>query len=100
MSFSLTLDSAMFNGQMLFDRQMHVKMVCYFWLLYNFCCTEDVKKNHYICCAVLQDEKSLPPDDFRQVEKTSQLPSEYTVIMLSIVEIRSTEIRSLKLFWH
>lgn len=26
---SLTLDSAMFNGQMLFDRQMHVKMVYY-----------------------------------------------------------------------
>ncbi|XP_029354645.1 myelin expression factor 2 isoform X3 [Echeneis naucrates] len=37
---------SMFNGQMLFDRQMHVKM----------------------------DEKSLPPDDFRQVEKTAQLP--------------------------
>ncbi|XP_068172466.1 myelin expression factor 2 [Antennarius striatus] len=37
---------SMFNGQMLFDRQMHVKM----------------------------DEKSLPPDDFRPVEKTSQLP--------------------------
>ncbi|XP_011608309.1 myelin expression factor 2 [Takifugu rubripes] len=37
---------SMFNGQMLFDRQMHVKM----------------------------DEKSIPPDDFRQVEKSSQLP--------------------------
>ncbi|XP_068616539.1 myelin expression factor 2 [Brachionichthys hirsutus] len=37
---------SMFNGQMLFDRQMHVKM----------------------------DDKSLPPDDFRPVEKTSQLP--------------------------
>uniref|UniRef100_A0A3Q1F7W8 Myelin expression factor 2 n=1 Tax=Acanthochromis polyacanthus TaxID=80966 RepID=A0A3Q1F7W8_9TELE len=37
---------SMFNGQMLFDRQMHVKM----------------------------DEKSLPPEDFRQVEKASQLP--------------------------
>ncbi|XP_061739861.1 myelin expression factor 2 [Nerophis ophidion] len=37
---------SMFNGQMLFDRQMHVKM----------------------------DEKSLPPDDIRQVEKTPQLP--------------------------
>uniref|UniRef100_A0A667XXB3 Heterogeneous nuclear ribonucleoprotein M n=1 Tax=Myripristis murdjan TaxID=586833 RepID=A0A667XXB3_9TELE len=37
---------SMFNGQMLFDRQMHVKM----------------------------DEKSLPPDDFRQVEKAPQLP--------------------------
>uniref|UniRef100_A0A672H5I4 Heterogeneous nuclear ribonucleoprotein M n=1 Tax=Salarias fasciatus TaxID=181472 RepID=A0A672H5I4_SALFA len=37
---------SMFNGQMLFDRQMHVKM----------------------------DEKSLPPDDFRQIEKTPQLP--------------------------
>ncbi|KAG7482348.1 myelin expression factor 2 isoform X2 [Solea senegalensis] len=37
---------SMFNGQMLFDRQMHVKM----------------------------DDKSLPPDDFRQVEKTPQLP--------------------------
>ncbi|XP_026233627.1 myelin expression factor 2 isoform X2 [Anabas testudineus] len=37
---------SMFNGQMLFDRQMHVKM----------------------------DEKSLPPDDFRQVEKPPQLP--------------------------
>uniref|UniRef100_A0A8C3AKN2 Myelin expression factor 2 n=1 Tax=Cyclopterus lumpus TaxID=8103 RepID=A0A8C3AKN2_CYCLU len=37
---------SMFNGQMLFDRQMHVKM----------------------------DEKSVPPDDFRQVEKTPQLP--------------------------
>ncbi|XP_053176358.1 myelin expression factor 2 [Scomber japonicus] len=37
---------SMFNGQMLFDRQMHVKM----------------------------DEKSLPPDDFHQVEKTPQLP--------------------------
>ncbi|KAM7014827.1 myelin expression factor 2 isoform 1-T1 [Tautogolabrus adspersus] len=37
---------SMFNGQMLFDRQMHVKM----------------------------DEKSLPPDDFRQVEKSPQLP--------------------------
>ncbi|XP_042348012.1 myelin expression factor 2 isoform X2 [Plectropomus leopardus] len=37
---------SMFNGQMLFDRQMHVKM----------------------------DEKSIPPDDFRQVEKTPQLP--------------------------
>nr|XP_019955108.1 PREDICTED: myelin expression factor 2 isoform X2 [Paralichthys olivaceus] len=37
---------SMFNGQMLFDRQMHVKM----------------------------DEKSLPPDDFCQVEKSPQLP--------------------------
>ncbi|XP_058485283.1 myelin expression factor 2 [Solea solea] len=37
---------SMFNGQMLFDRQMHVKM----------------------------DDKSLPPDDFHQVEKTPQLP--------------------------
>ncbi|KAK5915616.1 hypothetical protein CesoFtcFv8_001192 [Champsocephalus esox] len=37
---------SMFNGQMLFDRQMHVKM----------------------------DEKSVPPDDFRPVEKTPQLP--------------------------
>uniref|UniRef100_A0A3Q3EIM8 Myelin expression factor 2 n=1 Tax=Labrus bergylta TaxID=56723 RepID=A0A3Q3EIM8_9LABR len=37
---------SMFNGQMLFDRQMHVKM----------------------------DEKSLPPDDFHQVEKSPQLP--------------------------
>ncbi|XP_041641152.1 myelin expression factor 2 isoform X2 [Cheilinus undulatus] len=37
---------SMFNGQMLFDRQMHVKM----------------------------DEKSIPPDDFRQVEKSPQLP--------------------------
>ncbi|XP_035381069.1 myelin expression factor 2 [Electrophorus electricus] len=37
---------SMFNGQMLFDRQMHVKM----------------------------DDKSLPPDDFRPVEKPPQLP--------------------------
>uniref|UniRef100_A0A669C2W9 Myelin expression factor 2 n=1 Tax=Oreochromis niloticus TaxID=8128 RepID=A0A669C2W9_ORENI len=37
---------SMFNGQMLFDRQMHVKM----------------------------DEKSLPAEDFRQVEKAPQLP--------------------------
>ncbi|CAB1442254.1 unnamed protein product [Pleuronectes platessa] len=37
---------SMFNGQMLFDRQMHVKM----------------------------DEKSLPPEDFCQVEKSPQLP--------------------------
>nr|AAI08002.1 Myelin expression factor 2 [Danio rerio] len=37
---------SMFNGQMLFDRQMHVKM----------------------------DDKSLPPDDFRPVEKSPQLP--------------------------
>ncbi|KAI2653295.1 Myelin expression factor 2 [Labeo rohita] len=36
----------MFNGQMLFDRQMHVKM----------------------------DDKSLPPDDFRPAEKPPQLP--------------------------
>ncbi|XP_028984651.1 myelin expression factor 2 [Betta splendens] len=37
---------SMFNGQMLFDRQMHVKM----------------------------DDKSLPLDDFHQVEETPQLP--------------------------
>ncbi|RXN16429.1 myelin expression factor 2-like protein [Labeo rohita] len=37
---------SMFNGQMLFDRQMHVKM----------------------------DDKSLPPDDFRPAEKPPQLP--------------------------
>ncbi|XP_061607686.1 myelin expression factor 2 isoform X2 [Phyllopteryx taeniolatus] len=37
---------SMFNGQMLFERQMHVKM----------------------------DEKSIPPDDYRQMEKTPQLP--------------------------
>ncbi|XP_062860766.1 myelin expression factor 2 isoform X1 [Trichomycterus rosablanca] len=37
---------SMFNGQMLYDRQMHVKI----------------------------DEKSLPPDDFHPVEKSSQLP--------------------------
>ncbi|XP_046898405.1 myelin expression factor 2 isoform X2 [Hypomesus transpacificus] len=37
---------SMFNGQMLFDRQMHVKI----------------------------DDKSLPPDDFRPVEKAPQLP--------------------------
>ncbi|XP_067246786.1 myelin expression factor 2 [Chanodichthys erythropterus] len=37
---------SMFNGQMLFDRQMHVKM----------------------------DDKSLPPDDVRPAEKPPQLP--------------------------
>uniref|UniRef100_A0A3B3THV5 Myelin expression factor 2 n=1 Tax=Paramormyrops kingsleyae TaxID=1676925 RepID=A0A3B3THV5_9TELE len=37
---------SMFNGQMLFDRPMHVKM----------------------------DDKSLPPDDFRGMEKSPQLP--------------------------
>ncbi|KAK7152356.1 hypothetical protein R3I94_008627 [Phoxinus phoxinus] len=37
---------SMFNGQMLFDRQMHVKM----------------------------DDKSLPPEDFRPAEKAPQLP--------------------------
>ncbi|XP_035275059.1 myelin expression factor 2 isoform X3 [Anguilla anguilla] len=37
---------SMFNGQMLFDRPMHVKM----------------------------DDKSLPSDDFRPVEKSPQLP--------------------------
>ncbi|XP_016407751.1 myelin expression factor 2-like [Sinocyclocheilus rhinocerous] len=37
---------SMFNSQMLFDRQMHVKM----------------------------DDKSLPPDDFRPAEKAPQLP--------------------------
>ncbi|XP_008402811.1 myelin expression factor 2 [Poecilia reticulata] len=37
---------SMFNGQMLFERQMHVKI----------------------------DEKSLPPDDFLPVEKAPQLP--------------------------
>ncbi|KAJ7994811.1 hypothetical protein DPEC_G00253340 [Dallia pectoralis] len=37
---------SMFNGQMLFDRQMHVKM----------------------------DDKSMPLDDFRPVEKAPQLP--------------------------
>ncbi|TRY90167.1 hypothetical protein DNTS_033355 [Danionella cerebrum] len=37
---------SMFNGQMLFDRQMHVKM----------------------------DDKSLPADDFRMVDKSPQLP--------------------------
>ncbi|KAF5884522.1 myelin expression factor 2, partial [Clarias magur] len=37
---------SMFNGQMLFDRQMHVKM----------------------------DDKSLPPDDFRSGDKSTQLP--------------------------
>nr|XP_023669936.1 myelin expression factor 2-like isoform X1 [Paramormyrops kingsleyae] len=37
---------SMFNGQMLFERPMHVKM----------------------------DDKSIPPDDFRPVEKSSQLP--------------------------
>ncbi|KAJ8249359.1 hypothetical protein GJAV_G00233930 [Gymnothorax javanicus] len=37
---------SMFNGQMLFDRPMHVKM----------------------------DDKSIPPDDFRPVEKAPQLP--------------------------
>uniref|UniRef100_A0AAX7T4P1 RRM domain-containing protein n=1 Tax=Astatotilapia calliptera TaxID=8154 RepID=A0AAX7T4P1_ASTCA len=42
---------SMFNGQMLFDRQMHVKM----------------------------DEKSLPVEDFRQVEKAPQLPREFAV---------------------
>ncbi|XP_066541632.1 myelin expression factor 2, partial [Hoplias malabaricus] len=37
---------SMFNGQMLFDRQMHVKM----------------------------DEKSIPAEDFRAADKASQLP--------------------------
>ncbi|XP_006628763.2 myelin expression factor 2 [Lepisosteus oculatus] len=37
---------SMFNGQFLFDRPMHVKM----------------------------DDKSVPPDDFRPVEKSPQLP--------------------------
>uniref|UniRef100_A0A4W5LJ29 Myelin expression factor 2 n=1 Tax=Hucho hucho TaxID=62062 RepID=A0A4W5LJ29_9TELE len=41
---------SMFNGQMLFDRQMHVKM----------------------------DDKSMPADDFHPVEKAPQLPREYT----------------------
>lgn len=47
-TFYLTLNSAMFNGQMLFDRQMHVKMVCYLKLLSNFSCTEDGKSIFYI----------------------------------------------------
>lgn len=78
-TFSLTLDSAMFNGQMLFDRQMHVKIVCNLQLLYNLSYTEDVENNFNICRVVLQDEKSVPPEDFRQVEKSPQLPREYTV---------------------
>uniref|UniRef100_A0A8C7SP54 Myelin expression factor 2 n=1 Tax=Oncorhynchus mykiss TaxID=8022 RepID=A0A8C7SP54_ONCMY len=41
---------SMFNGQMLFDRQMHVKM----------------------------DDKSMPADDFHPVEKAPQLPRKYT----------------------
>uniref|UniRef100_A0A4W5PWY2 Myelin expression factor 2 n=1 Tax=Hucho hucho TaxID=62062 RepID=A0A4W5PWY2_9TELE len=44
---------SMFNGQMLFDRQMHVKM----------------------------DDKSMPADDFHPVEKAPQLPREYTSYM-------------------
>lgn len=68
---------AMFNGQMLFDRQMHVKMVCYFELLFNINCTEGVQTTtHLLCVIVLQDEKSLPSDDFRHVEKPPQLPRE------------------------
>ena len=39
-------------------------------------------------CVVLQDEKSLPPDDFRQVEKTPQLPREQTSQPVSIVNIK------------
>lgn len=34
-------------------------------------------------CLVLQDEKSLPVEDFRQVEKAPQLPREFAVIPLS-----------------
>uniref|UniRef100_A0A8C5FIS2 Myelin expression factor 2 n=1 Tax=Gadus morhua TaxID=8049 RepID=A0A8C5FIS2_GADMO len=43
---------SMFNGQMLFDRQMHVKM----------------------------DEKSLPIEDFRQVEKAPLLPRKFASV--------------------
>lgn len=31
-------------------------------------------------CLVLQDEKSLPPEDFRQVEKAPQLPREFAAL--------------------
>lgn len=74
----------MFNGQMLFDRPMHVKIVrnkikpttIYLFLVCVFI---------YLCdtgCVLmiiflLQDDKSLPGDDFRSVEKSPQLPSEY-----------------------
>lgn len=65
----------MFNGQMLFERQMHVKIVCVFLVNES---TQAVKMNTInIGCLCLQDEKSLPPDDFHQAEKTPQLPREY-----------------------
>uniref|UniRef100_A0A673GMF0 RRM domain-containing protein n=1 Tax=Sinocyclocheilus rhinocerous TaxID=307959 RepID=A0A673GMF0_9TELE len=47
---------SMFNGQMLFDRQMHVKM----------------------------DDKSLPPDDFRPAEKPPQLPRKSFVCLFGM----------------
>uniref|UniRef100_A0A8C9VL71 Myelin expression factor 2 n=1 Tax=Scleropages formosus TaxID=113540 RepID=A0A8C9VL71_SCLFO len=50
---------SMFNGQMLFDRPMHVKM----------------------------DDKSVPSDDFRPVEKSPQLPSGCLILPFSYVAI-------------
>lgn len=46
---------------------------------------------------MLQDEKSLPPDDFRQVEKTPQLPREYSVAPLSVVNIKLIQSNKLTL---
>lgn len=62
----------MFNGQMLFDRQMHVKIVRNVYCLR--CFEKGTTNKTNTCC--LQDEKSLPPEDFRQVEKSSPLPRE------------------------
>lgn len=65
----------MFNGQMLFDRPMHVKVVRRFesfWWDLNEC--RNVNMVHFI--VFWQDDKSLPPDDYRPMEKTTQLPRE------------------------
>lgn len=83
----------MFNGQMLFDRPMHVKIVrnlfcCLFVCVFIY--LWDVNTGSVFMIFLLQDDKSLPGDDFRSVDKSPQLPSEYLCFGSLITNVRGS----------
>lgn len=87
----------MFNGQFLFDRPMHVKMVsCFHFFLLSMSLPKHWKDHSIISLFFYQDDKSVPHEDFRVVDsKSAQLPRECTLYFLLLALNRWWS-----MFWH
>lgn len=72
---------AMFNGQLLFNRTMHVKLVCCLYCtleLYGLTMSVVIMPLPF-----LQDEKSLPKD-FGPPDRAAALPREFTPSLVRV----------------